>query len=69
MEDVFYWAVWGCMVLPLAALIWSQGVAAIGDSSAAAKAFRNNYLAVYSLQMRERRAAPPQLPATPPAHA
>lgn len=53
MEDAFYWIVWGALVVPMSALIWHQGVAALGDSSAAAKAFRNNYLAVYSLQMRE----------------
>lgn len=53
MEDSFYWIVWGALVVPMSAFIWQQGVAAISDSSAAAKAFRNNYLAVYSLQMRE----------------
>lgn len=53
MEDLFYWAVWGLLVVPMSALIWQQGVAAISDSSAAAKAFRNNYLLVYSLEMRE----------------
>jgi len=51
--DGFYWVVWGSLVVPMSALIWSQGVSAISDSSAAAKAFRTNYLLVYSLQMRE----------------
>lgn len=53
MEDFFYWAVWSGLVLPLVGLVWTQGISAVSDSSAAAKAFRTNYLAVYSLQMRE----------------
>ncbi|KAI8467976.1 MAG: general substrate transporter-like protein [Monoraphidium minutum] len=51
MEDLFYYSVWGVLVLPMVGLIWTQGVAAMSDSSQAFKSFRNNYLAVYSLQV------------------
>lgn len=43
-------------MLPMSALVWREGIATInehGTGNAGAKAFRNNYLAVYSLQMRE----------------
>ncbi|KIZ07268.1 Major facilitator superfamily domain-containing protein 5 [Monoraphidium neglectum] len=50
MEDAFYYIVWSIIVLPLTALCWKEGIAAISDNSQAFKAFRNNYLAVYSLQ-------------------
>jgi MFS family permease len=51
MADTFYYAVWGCLVVPMAALVSSQGVGAATEASAPARAFRNNYLLVYSLQM------------------
>ena len=53
MEDGFYYGVFGVIVLPLCALLWYQGVASSDDLPPAGKAFRNNYLAVFSLQMRE----------------
>lgn len=51
MDDTFYYVVWGALVLPMTLLIYTQGVAAISDSSQSFKSFRNNYLIVYSLQM------------------
>eukprot|EP00879_Flechtneria_rotunda_P008042 GHRR01008424.1.p1 GENE.GHRR01008424.1~~GHRR01008424.1.p1 ORF type:complete len:429 (+),score=91.74 GHRR01008424.1:173-1459(+) len=51
MEDLFYWAVFSCLCLPVVALIWNQGVGSLVDDTPASRAFRNNYLLVYCLQM------------------
>lgn len=54
MQDLFYYLCWSVIVLPMSALVWREGIATInehGTGNAGAKAFRNNYLAVYSLQM------------------
>lgn len=52
MGDAVYWIVFGCLALPLAGLVWTQGVGSLVDDSPASRAFRNNYLLVYCLQMR-----------------
>ncbi|KAF8066289.1 mfsd5 [Scenedesmus sp. PABB004] len=51
MEDAFYWVVFACLCLPVAGLVWSQGVGNLVDDTPASRAFRNNYLLVYCLQM------------------
>lgn len=57
MEDAFYYVVWVGLCLPVIWLVWSQGVGSLVDDTPASRAFRNNYLLVYCLQMRECRAA------------
>ena len=52
MAEVFYYAVFGAFGFVAALLMWKQGIAGKGDSNAAFTSFRNNYLIVYSLQMR-----------------
>lgn len=57
----FYWIVFGVFATQALGLMWKDGMfttalAGAGDQShqsAAFKSFRNNYLIVYSLQMRE----------------
>lgn len=51
MEDAFYWIVFSCLCMPCIALIWNQGIGAIGADTPASRAFRSNYLLVYCLQM------------------
>jgi hypothetical protein len=53
MDDIFYYIVFFIFVLPVVGLVWLQGIGGQADISAAQKAFRNNYLLVYSLQMRK----------------
>jgi hypothetical protein len=53
MEDLFYWVVFSVLCMPVAALVWSQGVGSLVEDSPASRKFRNNYLLVYCMQMRE----------------
>jgi hypothetical protein len=53
MEDLFYWACFSALCLPVAALVWNQGVGSLVEDTPASRAFRNNYLLVYCMQMRE----------------
>jgi hypothetical protein len=53
MEDVFYYVVFWVFCLPVIALVWNQGVGSLVEDTPASKAFRNNYLLVYCMQMRE----------------
>jgi hypothetical protein len=53
MEDLFYWIVFSALCLPVAALVWNQGVGSLVEDTPASRAFRNNYLLVYCLQMRK----------------
>lgn len=53
MEDAFYWIVFSCFCMPVVALVWNQGVGSLVEDTAASRAFRNNYLLVYCMQMRE----------------
>lgn len=51
MEDLFYWVVFTALCLPVAGLVWNQGVGSLVEDTPASRAFRNNYLLVYCLQM------------------
>jgi hypothetical protein len=51
--DFFYYVVFSALCLPVAALVWNQGVGSLVEDTPASRAFRNNYLLVYCLQMRE----------------
>lgn len=51
MEDAFYWIVFSCFCMPVIALVWNQGVGSLVEDTAASRAFRNNYLLVYCMQM------------------
>lgn len=53
MEDAFYWIVFSCFCMPVIALVWNQGVGSLVEDTAASRAFRNNYLLVYCMQMRK----------------
>eukprot|EP00882_Tetradesmus_deserticola_P007088 GHRQ01007461.1.p1 GENE.GHRQ01007461.1~~GHRQ01007461.1.p1 ORF type:complete len:443 (+),score=163.37 GHRQ01007461.1:163-1491(+) len=49
--DVFYYIVFTALCVPVAALAWIQGVGNLVEDTPASRAFRNNYLLVYCLQM------------------
>jgi hypothetical protein len=49
--DTFYYVLFAVLGLPVAALVWTQGLGGNSDINPAQRAFRNNYLLVWSLQM------------------
>lgn len=53
MQDAFYWIVFSVFCLPVIALVWNQGIGSLVEDTPASKTFRNNYLLVYCMQMRE----------------
>lgn len=51
--ETFYMVVFACFCMPVITLVWNQGIGNLVEDSPASKAFRNNYLLVYCLQMRK----------------
>jgi hypothetical protein len=49
--DAFYYVLFAAFGLPVVALVWTQGIGGHSDINPAQRAFRNNYLLVWSLQM------------------